>query len=111
MGYNRQTRHFSDMDAWKLVTMPHYVYLIECINGSYYTGYTTDIERRYQEHQQGSRKCRYTRSFPPKKLAAYWLFSNRADALSVEQTIKKRSKAAKQQLVATWQRAKNRHNG
>ncbi len=85
--------------------MPHYVYMIECVNGSYYTGYTTDVERRYQEHQQGSSKCRYTRSFPPKKLAAYWSFANPIDALAVERQIKEMSKLEKQQLIDQWSAA------
>ena len=48
----------------------HYVYILECNNGALYTGYTTDIERRYQEHVEGSPKCKYTRSFGVKRLAA-----------------------------------------
>lgn len=79
--------------------MPHYVYMIECINGSYYTGYTTNVKRRYQEHQKGSTTCRYTRSFPPKKLLASWEFPNRSMALKIESRIKKMSKAKKQQLI------------
>ena len=82
--------------------MSHIVYIIECNNGSYYTGYTTDIDRRYQEHLKGSAKCKYTRAFPPKKLAAYWLFANRSDALSAENIIKRKSKREKQQLVQQW---------
>jgi len=37
--------------------MPYYVYILECKNDRYYTGYTTDLERRYQEHVEGSPKC------------------------------------------------------
>ena len=80
----------------------HIVYIIECVNGSYYTGYTTDIERRYAEHEKGSRKCRYTQSFPPQKLAAWWIFKNRSDALRVENQIKSLSKTGKQRLIADW---------
>ena len=82
--------------------MGHFVYMLECSNGSYYTGYTTDVERRYKEHQAGSKKCRYTRSFPPVKLAAYWQFATRSDALVVENDIKKMSKLEKQQLIKAW---------
>ena len=85
--------------------MAHYVYIIECINNSFYTGYTTDLERRYKEHQQGTRKCRYTRSFPPKKLAAAWQFDSLSDALVMEKEIQKMSKKQKQQLISQW--AKN----
>lgn len=79
--------------------MPHYVYIIHCINNTYYTGYTTDIRRRYKEHEQGSEKCRYTRSFPPKKLVAYWSFDNKSDALKKEAEIKKLSRDEKIKLI------------
>ena len=81
--------------------MAYYVYLIECSNASYYTGYTTDIQRRYQEHCIGSKKCKYTRSFPPKKLLAYWeILSSQSDALKLEKCIKQLSKKQKTKLVA-----------
>lgn len=73
--------------------------MIECVNGAYYTGYTTDVDRRYKEHQQGSPKSRYTRSFPPKKLVATWVFDNKSDALKKEAAIKKLSKEKKKMLV------------
>ena len=82
--------------------MIHMVYIIECVNGSYYTGYTTDIERRFKEHQRGTRKCKYTRAYPPKRIAAYWTFSTRSDALSAESIIKKKSKSEKQKLIQQW---------
>ena len=82
--------------------MTHTVYILECINGAFYTGYTTDIDRRYKEHQQGSLKCRYTRAFPPRRLAAYWYFETKSDALSVESLIKKKSRQEKLQLIQEW---------
>ncbi|EKD91924.1 MAG: hypothetical protein ACD_29C00300G0001 [uncultured bacterium] len=80
--------------------MSHYVYMLECMNGSYYTGYTTDVMRRYQEHQAGSAKCKYTRTFPPKKIAAIWEFDNKSEALRMEAKIKTLSKKDKSNLVA-----------
>ena|SRR3990167_814814 len=79
--------------------MSHYVYIIHCINNTYYTGYTTNIERRYKEHREGSDKCRYTRSFPPKKLAAYWCFDTKSDALKEEARIKKMPREEKIKLL------------
>ena len=80
--------------------MPHYVYILECTNGSYYTGYTTNVARRYQEHQSGI-NCKYTRSFPPKKLMAFWTFDNKSDALRFEIKIKSLTKKEKEALVIT----------
>lgn len=77
----------------------HYVYVIECVNGAYYTGYTTDIARRYQEHLKGTIKCRYTRSFPPKNLLAVFEFDNKSDALRKEAEIKKLNQSQKRTLI------------
>lgn len=73
--------------------------MIECENGALYTGYTTDIERRYQEHQQGNAKCRYTRSFKPIRLAAFWQYPSKSSALRAEKKIKRLTRLAKIQLL------------
>ena len=79
-----------------------YIYILECINGSYYTGYTTDLERRYQEHIEGNAKCKFTRSFPPKKIAASWKFhGDLSYALKIERFIKSLTKARKLELINT----------
>ena len=77
-----------------------YIYILECSNGSYYTGYTTDLERRYQEHVDGSSKCKFTRSFPPKKISASWKFKGDLSyALKIERFIKSLSKTKKRELI------------
>ena len=45
------------MDKNPVGKMPYFIYILECSNGSYYTGYTTDMERRYQEHLDGTADC------------------------------------------------------
>ena len=83
----------------------HYVYILECSNGTLYTGYTTDVERRYQEHCQGSPKCKYTRSFPPKRLCAYWLVDGgKTAAMQLEYQIKRLSRAKKLALIADYEK-------
>lgn len=85
-----------------------YVYILECSNSSYYIGYTTDIKRRYQEHVNGNSKCKYTRSFPPEKLAACWqLWAEKSDAMRLEAKLKKLSRHQKQQLVGSPERLAN----
>jgi len=73
--------------------------MLECSNGHYYVGYTTDIKRRYREHQQGSSKCKYTRSFPPKRIVAYWAANSLSQALKLECYLKKLSKEEKGHLT------------
>ena len=78
----------------------YFVYILECSNGTYYTGYTTDIQRRYQEHVDGTDKCKYTRSFPPIRLAACWsVDADLSTALKIEKHIKRLTKTQKKNLV------------
>jgi putative endonuclease len=81
--------------------MIYFIYILECQNKCYYTGFTTDIKRRYREHVAGTNKCKYTRSFPPQKLCACWKMDGaRSDALKIERYIKNRSRAQKETLIA-----------
>lgn len=77
----------------------HMIYILECSNGSYYIGYTLDMERRYQEHCEGSAKCKYTRSFPPKQILACWVAPSKQAALSAEQKLKRLKRAQKEALI------------
>ncbi|MGJ3501804.1 GIY-YIG nuclease superfamily protein [Piscirickettsia salmonis] len=78
----------------------YYIYILECNNGAFYTGYTTNIKRRYQEHLQGSPKCKYTRAFPPKQLVACWqINSTLSHTLKIEALIKKLQRSKKLQLI------------
>lgn len=76
----------------------HWIYIIECSNNSYYTGYTVELEARYQAHLEG--KCKYTRSFKPVKLAQSWYLEiSRSLALKIEALIKAQSRPLKYQLI------------
>jgi putative endonuclease len=78
----------------------HWVYILLCNNDNYYTGYTTDLMRRYEEHLNGSAKCKYTRSFKPLKIAQAWkILDGKQSALCIERYIKKLSKQEKSDLI------------
>jgi len=84
----------------KLMTQIYWIYILKCSNGNYYTGYTTDLHRRYQEHSSGTIKCKYTRSFKPVSIAQSWQFSgSRSEAMKIEKSIKKLSRAEKENLI------------
>lgn len=83
-----------------LVSMKYYLYILQCQNGALYTGITTDLERRYQEHVTGSAKCKYTRSFPPEAIAASWELADKTLALKAEAKIKKMPREKKLVLIA-----------
>ena len=79
----------------------YYIYMLECDNGSLYTGYTTDIDRRVREHLGGNRRAKFTAGFRPVRTAACWKLSGtRSDALKVEAFIKRMNRAGKDELVA-----------
>lgn len=77
-----------------------YVYILVCSNDHYYTGSTRDVHTRYQSHRTGTARCRYTLSFPPKRLVCCWrLEGKRGTALRIESWIKKQSRTRKELLV------------
>lgn len=79
--------------------MAWFVYLIECRDGSLYTGVAVDVDKRYAEHAAG-KGARYTRSHPPSRLLARFEHPDRSSALKAEYAIKQLSAAAKRALVA-----------
>ena len=75
-----------------------YVYILRCANNAYYTGYTTDLARRYQEHMDG-RGSKYTRSFKPISIEQSWQVSSSSIAKRLEIYIKNLSRAEKSRLI------------
>lgn len=65
----------------------YYIYLIECADGTLYTGITTDVKRRFKEHQSG-RGGAYTRARGVKKLLYSEKCGTRSEALKREAEIK-----------------------
>jgi len=65
----------------------YYLYILECANGSYYTGITTDVERRFQEHKNGT-GGHYTRSQEVVRVVYTESHQDRSSALKREAQIK-----------------------
>ena len=76
----------------------HHVYVLECADGSLYTGYTTDLERRVAEHDAGD-GAKYTRCRTPVELVHSEAFDSGSAAMSREHEIKQLSRAEKARLV------------
>jgi len=75
-----------------------WIYILECENGNYYTGYTRDLARRYQQHLNG--KVKYTRSFKPIRIAQCWqLFDEVGIAMKIERFIKSQTRITKETLI------------
>jgi putative endonuclease len=73
------------------------VYLLECVNGAFYTGITTDMVRRLLQHQTG-KGARYTRMNGVKRLCWTESAADRSAALKREAQIKKWPRLRKQKL-------------
>lgn len=86
--------------------MPHYVYVVKCADGTFYTGYTTDLDKRISEHNgEGDTTSarlagsKYTRARRPVKLIYHERFSTRSEAMQREYAIKKLTRPEKLELI------------
>ena len=75
-----------------------YVYMLECRNGAFYTGATTDVARRVEEHKKGL-GGKFTRAFGVKRLVYQKRCAGRSAALKREAAIKQMTRSAKKELV------------
>lgn len=76
---------------------PWFLYLIECQDGSIYTGITVDVAKRYAAHETG-KGAKYMRSHPPKRILKVLEFINRSEASKAEYAIKQLSANKKRAL-------------
>ncbi len=79
--------------------MNWYVYMLRCCDGTLYTGYTDDVQRRLAVHNSG-KGAKYTRSRLPVSLVYTELLPDKSAALKRECALKRLSKAQKEQLIA-----------
>jgi len=77
----------------------YYVYILKCADDTYYTGFTSNLENRIEEHQQGKHQSSYTFNRKPIELVFYREFSNVEMAIETEKQLKKWSKAKKEALI------------
>ena len=77
-----------------------WVYMLRCRDGSLYTGWTNDLERRLNSHTAGT-ASRYTASRLPVELAAVWPMADRGSAMREEMRIKRLSRRGKLALLVS----------
>ncbi|MCR5547042.1 MAG: GIY-YIG nuclease family protein [Lachnospiraceae bacterium] len=78
--------------------MSHYTYILECADGSLYTGYTTDLEKRVKAHNSG-KGAKYTRARRPVKLVYHEEYETKEEAMRREYEIKQYPRKQKMKLV------------
>lgn len=76
----------------------YFVYILQCSDGTLYTGIATDVRRRFAEHLAGT-GAKYTRSHPPKKIVYQQRFKTRSQALKREAEIKNLTRKEKLALI------------
>ena len=79
-----------------------YLYILRCKDDTFYTGITTDVEKRLEVHRSG-KGAKYTRGRNPLELVYRECCGSHSEALKREAKIKKLSREAKQLLVNTWE--------
>lgn len=75
-----------------------YVYIIKCGDGSLYTGWTNDLEKRFKAHKAG-KGAKYTRGRGPLELVHVEVFDDRLEAQKREHAIKRLTRARKLELM------------
>lgn len=82
--------------------MAHFVYMLVCGDGSFYTGYTTNVEERLQAHKEG-RGAKYTKGRGPLRLVYTEEFSEKSSAMKREWEIKHRlTRKEKEALIQLY---------
>ena len=86
-------------NADRATSKRHFMYVIECADGSLYTGYSPDVQARFAAHQAGT-GAKYTRGRGPLNLLAVAEFATKHDAMSAEYRFKRLSRDRKDELLA-----------
>jgi len=77
-----------------------WVYILKVKNGNYYTGYTSDIARRFTEHLQENTNSKYTKAFKAVALEQAWkVCDTKGSAMSVEIFIKQQPRSKKELFI------------
>ena len=76
-----------------------YLYILKCADGTLYTGITTDLSRRVEEHNTSPKAAKYTRVRRPVKMVYSKEFENRSEASKEECFVKKMTRREKELLI------------
>ena len=82
----------------------NYTYILECSDGTLYTGWTNDIEKRLEAHNSGH-GAKYTRARRPVKLVYLETFKTKEEAMSREYSIKQIPRKKKLEMIKTYSKS------
>lgn len=78
----------------------NYTYILECKDGTYYTGWTNNLEKRMKEHNEG-KGAKYTKARRPVELVYFETFESKIDAMKREYAIKQMKRSEKIKLISS----------
>jgi Predicted endonuclease containing a URI domain len=96
--YNLELDHNFMYVEQSVKTSRYYIYILKCNDGSYYTGYTSNLQKRLQQHQEGT-GCTYTKTRTPVELVYTEELPDKPSALKREKQIKKLTIFDKEKLI------------
>jgi putative endonuclease len=79
--------------------MAYYVYIVECVDGTLYTGSTNDVEKRLKAHNSVKSGAKYTRSRQPVALKYFKKYRTKNKALKDEYALKQLSRKGKKAII------------
>lgn len=88
------------MEKNKEETCRNYTYIVKCSDGTFYTGWTNDLERRIRAHNEG-KGAKYTKTRRPVELLYYEVFFSKEEAMRREYEIKHLTRKKKEMLIET----------
>lgn len=88
----------------------NYTYILRCVDGTYYCGWTNNLDRRLKAHNEG-KGAKYTRSRRPVALVYYEAFSTKEEAMRREYEIKQLPRKKKEELIFKQQTDTSSCNG
>lgn len=83
-------------------TAEHLFYVLECKDGSYYAGYTTDLERRVHAHNEG-KGAKYTRAKRPVSCIYHEVYETKREAMQAEYKFKQLKRIEKERYIGKGQ--------
>lgn len=78
----------------------NYTYILKCADGTYYTGWTTDLEKRLKVHNKGT-GAKYTKARLPVSLVYHEEYASKSEAMKREYAIKQMTRKEKEALIQT----------
>jgi len=76
----------------------NYTYILKCKDGTYYTGWTNNLEKRINDHNEGS-GAKYTKPRRPVELVYHEVFATKEEAMRREYAIKQMTRKEKEELI------------